>query len=532
MVKTCNDYVFDSRVFSRVRYSETAAPMQHYLNWSVMANCSYTVNTGAYHRFVDIENFAETLAQVQQAILAERVAADLALLRPTLRGFGTATVGRDNVPVARLMQSFYKDIGQCQERAWGLADKSRIENAGPKDLAVLTAIRRLKTAYCHFMTASKSQQTFLSLPCDYGSWLSAFVDKFSDPTNGEFQQRLRELPTQTLTKCIIDALSLPQESGVSPGLSGGAFELRPRENGRAVTLEMRRRRGETVERFIESLPLRRRRRRRRQTAREPSPEPEEPMQQDEEPEEEEPQPTFEDEVRRTVAEAIRQLEEELTDTARNQQFFNFAVDFYRVIQRLELMGDINENTLRRWVMYFFVTEHIATTFNYLHHALRLNRRFARTVELTMGQLVMRGRDAAGNVLFNRVWYETGVGAFGAVMRRVSADLAATVERAGHGELDEEEVDQFMADIAYHDNSGDVQEILRQAQINDTEVDSIELSFRFKVSGPVIVTQNRNIITLCRRVIATATRIRSRGLPLPALNDQVQLDPEPQPPQRR
>ncbi|QGX41978.1 terminal protein pTP [Gould's wattled bat adenovirus 1] len=523
VVKTCNDYVFDNRVFSRVRYSETVAPMQHYINWSVMANCSYTINTGAYHRFVDIENFAETLAQVQQAILAERVAADLALLRPTLRGFGTATVGRENnVPVARLMQSFYKDIGQCQERAWGLADKSRIENAGPKDLAVLTAIRRLKTAYCHFMTASKSQHTFLSLPCDYGSWLSAFVDKFSDPTNGEFQQRLRELPTQTLTKCIIDALSLPQESGVCPGLSGGAFELRPRENGRAVTQEMRRRRGEVVERFIESLPMRRRRRRRRPSEAPPA----EVMEVEEE--EEEPPTTFEDEVRQTVAEAIRQLEEELTETARNQQFFNFAVDFYRVIQRLELMGDINENTLRRWVMYFFVTEHIATTFNYLHHALRLNRRFARTVELTMGQLVMRGRDSAGNVLFNRVWYETGVGAFGAIMRRVSTDLAATVERAGHGELDEDEVDQLMTDIAYHDNSGDVQEILRQAQINDTEVDSIELSFRFKVSGPVIITQNRNIITLCRRVIATATQMRSRGLPLPALNDQVQLLPDQRP----
>lgn len=523
MVKVCNDYVFDSRVFSRIRYSETAAPMQHYINWSVMANCSYTINTGTYHRFVDMDNFAETLAQVQQAILAERVAADLELLRPTLRGWGAATVGgrERNVPVARLLQqSFYRDIGRCQDGAWGLADKSRIESAGPKDLAVLTAIRRLKTAYFHFLTAQRSPQTALSLPCDYGSWLLSFVEKFSDPTNGEFQQRVAALPTQTLTRCIIDSLSLPREAGVGTGLSGGAFELRPREGGRAVTEEMRRRRGEVVQQFIDSLPIRRRRRR-VPAADAVSPTPtDEPME-----EEEAPPVAFEEEVRRTVAEAIRQLEEELTETARNQQFFNFAVDFYRVIQRLELLGDINEQTLRRWVMYFFVTEHIATTFNYLHHALRLNRRFARAVELTMGQLVMRGRDAQGNVIFNRVWYETGVGAFGAVMNRVSVDLAATVERAGHGELDEDEVDRLMTDIAYQDNSGDVQEILRQAQINDTEVDSIELSFRFKVSGPVIITQNRNIITICRRVLATASHLRSLERPLPALNEQVQLLPD-------
>lgn len=526
LVKVCNDYVFENRVFSRIRYSETVAPMQHYINWSVMANCSYTINTGAYHRFVDMDNFAETLAQVQQAILAERVAADLQLLRPAMRGWGAATMGRDrHVPVGRLMQDYYKDLGRCQEKAWGLADKSRMENAGPKDLTVLTAIRRLRTAYFHFLTSQKTPHTSLSLPCSYGSWLLAFVDKFSDPSNAEFQQRVRDLPTQTLTRCIIDTLSLPREGGVRTGLSGGAFELRPREGGLAVTQEMRRRRGEVVQQFIDSLPLRRRRRRPPQPAeQEPA-----PMEVEEPEEEEQAAPSFEDEVRLTVAEAIRQLEEELTETARNQQFFNFAVEFYRVIQRLELMGDINEQTLRRWVMYFFVAEHIATTLNYLHHALRLNRRFARSVELTMGQLVMRGRDAQGNVLFNRVWYETGVGAFGAVMNRVSTDLAATVERAGHGELDEDEVDQLMTDIAYHDNSGDVQEILRQAQQNDMEVDSIELSFRFKLSGPVIITQNRNIITLCRRVIATASHLRSVERPLPALNEQVQLLPDPQQP---
>lgn len=521
VVKTCNDYVFDSRAYSQIKYSESLGPMQQFLNWSVMANCTYTVNVGAYHRFIDTENFAETLAQTQQAIIADRVAADLRLIRPTMRGWGNASMGAEtNVPVARLLQDFYKDIGRCQDQAWGLANKSRIENAGPKDLVILTAIRRLKTAYFHFLTAPNTQHTSLSLPASYGSWLAAFVDKFSDPLNEDFKQTTRELPTQTLTKAVIDALSLPADGGVDAvSLSGGAFELRPRENGRAVTREMRMRRGEVVQQFIDSLPIRRRRRRAAAAAAPHEDDADEDM-------EEQDDTTFEQEVRAAVAEAIRLLEEELTQTARNEQFFTFAVDFYRVIQRLELLGEINEDTLRRWVMYFFVTEHIATTLNYLHHALRINRHFSRWVELTMGQLVMRGRDADGNVLYSRVWYETGVNALGAVMNRVSTDLSSTVERAGHANLDEEEIDRLMEDIAYHDNSGDVQEIIRQAQLNDANVDSIELSFRFKVNGPIILTQNRNIITLCRRVLATASHLRNIGLPLPQLNQEVHLLPEP------
>ena len=109
----------------------------------------------------------------------------------------------------------------------------------------------------------------------------------------------------------------------------------------------------------------------------------------EEEEEEEAPGDFEREVRATIAELIRLLEDELTVSARNAQFFNFAVDFYEAMERLEAIGDISEMPLRRWIMYFFVTEHIATTLNYLFQRLRNYAVFTRHVELNLAQVVMR-----------------------------------------------------------------------------------------------------------------------------------------------
>ncbi|AEP16410.1 DNA terminal protein [Equine adenovirus 1] len=522
LVRVCNDYVFDVRSYSRLTYSEILTSSQHFMNWSVMANCSYTINTAAYHRFLDLENFEETLTQIQQAVLAERVVADLALIRP-MRGYGVTHMHGDRqVPVERLLQEQHKDLSQCQAGAWGLADRLRIQRAGRKDLVLLTAIRKLKTAYFNFLVAPNDPSTQLSLPCDC-LWLDAFVEKFTDPELSAFQ-RIHSLPSHCVTKSIISALSLPQPAPVPP-LVGGAFVLRPRENGRAVTEEMRRRRGEVIERFIDRLPIRRRRRRRPPPAAEEVSEVElEEEEAEEEAAPEAPPRSFEEEVRETVAEAIRLLQEELTVSARNEQFFNFAVNFYEVIQRLEQLGNVNELTIRRWVMYFFVAEHIATTLNYLHHALRVNVTFARVVELSLGQVVMRARDAEGAVVYSRVWNEVGQDALSRIMNRVAVDLAATVERAGMGELEEEEIEQFMADIAFHENSGDVSEILTQVATNDVEIDSIELSFRCKVTGPVAFTQNRQIQNINRRVVARATQLHLNRQPLPVLNQAEPLPP--------
>ena len=196
------------------------------------------------------------------------------------------------------------------------------------------------------------------------------------------------------------------------------------------------------------------------------------------------------------------------------------------MERLEALGDINELTLRRWILYFFVSEHIATTLNYLFQRLRNYGVFARFVELNLAQVVMRARDSDGGVVYSRVWNEIGLNAFSQLMGRISNDLAATIERAGHGDLQEEEIDQLMAEIAYQDNSGDIQEILRQAAVNDAEIDSVELSFRFKTTGPVVFTQRRQIQNINRRVVAHASQLRAQHLPLPERQADIRLPHAP------
>lgn len=530
LVRTCNDYVFDSRAFSRLRYSEVVQPGLQTVNWSLMANCTYTINTGAYHRFVDMDDFQDTLTRVQQAILAERVVADLALVQP-LRGVGVTRMedsASANDDIERLMHDYYKNLSRCQGQAWGMAERLRIQQAGPKDLVLLATIRRLKNAYFNYIISNRNSNsvhraaTCLSLPCDC-DWLDAFLERFSDPVDLDALTS----PTPQLIRCIVSALSLP--NGDPPHyreMTGGVFTLRPRERGRAVTETMRRRRGEMIERFVDRLPVRRRRRR----APPPPPPPEEEIEEEvvmeEEEEEEEAPGDFEREVRATIAELIRLLEDELTVSARNAQFFNFAVDFYEAMERLEAIGDISEMPLRRWIMYFFVTEHIATTLNYLFQRLRNYAVFTRHVELNLAQVVMRARDTDGDVVYSRVWNESGLGAFSQLMGRISNDLAATVERAGRGDLQEEEIEQFMSEIAYQDNSGDVQEILRQAAVNDAEIDSVELSFRFKVTGPVVFTQRRQIQDVNRRVVAHASALRAQHRDLPERHADVPLPPLP------
>lgn len=528
LVRTCNDYVFDSRAFSRLRYSEVVQPGLQTVNWSLMANCTYTINTGAYHRFVDMDDFQDTLTRVQQAILAERVVADLALVQP-LRGVGVTRMedsASASDDIERLMHDYYKNLSRCQGQAWGMAERLRIQQAGPKDLVLLATIRRLKNAYFNYIISNRNSNsvhraaTCLSLPCDC-DWLDAFLERFSDPVDLDALTS----PTPQLIRCIVSALSLP--NGDPPHyreMTGGVFTLRPRERGRAVTETMRRRRGEMIERFVDRLPVRRRRRRA------PPPPPPVEIEEEEvvmeEEEEEEAPGDFEREVRATIAELIRLLEDELTVSARNAQFFNFAVDFYEAMERLEAIGDISEMPLRRWIMYFFVTEHIATTLNYLFQRLRNYAVFTRHVELNLAQVVMRARDADGDVVYSRVWNESGLGAFSQLMGRISNDLAATVERAGRGDLQEEEIEQFMSEIAYQDNSGDVQEILRQAAVNDAEIDSVELSFRFKVTGPVVFTQRRQIQDVNRRVVAHASALRAQHRDLPERHADVPLPPLP------
>lgn len=515
LVRTCNDYVFDARAYSRLRYTDIKGSSYYALRWTVLANCGYTINTGTYHRFVSMEDFGETLQQVQQAVLADRVVADLATLRP-LQGFGLTHMGEErDVPVERLLQDYYKSLAVCQSDAWGMGERLRCRAASGRDVVLLQAIRKLKTAFFNYLT--HAAEAPMSLPWSV-DWLSQFVQVFSDPSLCDFPS-VHARPVRQTLQAVIAALSLPSLMPLPP-LSGGALELRPREDGRAVTQRMRRERGEVVQRFIESLPLPRRRRA-------PRPPPaQEPSDDDEDDGGDAGDaPTLVEEVRAAVAEAIRLLNEELTNAARAEGFFDFSVLFYQAIQRLEQMDLINEATLRRWVMYFFIAEHAATTLNYLHHHLQLFPPASRRLDIDFAQVVLRARDDDGAVVYSRLWSESGHTAFRNLMRRIAADLSSTIERAG-ARLDEDELETLLADMSFQEHSGNVGDVLRQIEVDDVDIDSVELSFRFRVTGPVAFSQNAEIQRINARVVAAASAMRRRNQPLPELNQQIPLPRDP------
>lgn len=520
LVKTCNDYVFDSRAYSRLRYSEIKGRNYAAMRWTVIADCAYGLNTGAYHRFVNLEDFETTLQQVQQAILTDRIMADLAALRP-LRGFGQGNLAS----IEELFDGYYRQLPVCQEDAWGLCERLRLHHAQRRDITVLQAIRKLKTAFFNFLLSGTRQQLLssdlqppVSLPSDC-DWLDAFVERFTNPDLCSLAI-LQQLPAGHTIRAVIAALSLPLCLPLPNHLQGGAFVLRPRENGRAVTEEMRRRRGEVIERFIDRLPGRRRRRPPRASS---PPDDELPTGEDIE-QENNNSVAFRNEIRNTIAETIRLLQEELTAAARQEGFFNFTVDFYEVFLQLEAADLINEDTLRRWVMYFFIVEHIATTLNYLHHNLSLFPPAARRLEIDFAQIVMRARDNTGAVVFHRVWSEPGGSGFLTLMRRVTTDACAAIRHAGQRMEDEGDLEHLLAEMAFHEDSGDIQEVVRQTEAADVNVDSVDLSFRFRVTGPVAFSQNAEIQTLNTRVVAFATQQHTRGIPLPQHNERVTLPP--------
>ncbi|ACJ14509.1 TP [Murine adenovirus 3] len=537
MIRVFNNYVFDVRTYSRITYLETRRQGVQLLDWLCLATSSYTVDVGAYRRFMDEGNFEEQALRIHQSILFDRIMADLAMQRQTaMEGLGLPEINNP-IPV-----SLQQPMRHCSPSSWGFSEHCRLPpSAQPPEeedqntesaATILDLIARIRSAYfCFLLHALASSQEYdlppqIHIPTPWSlpeneQWFPSWL-RFYTESQEIWKNLLQNLPIQNVIPLILDSLSLPNHSPALPQhamLHGGAV-LRPRENGRAVTASMLRRRGEAVINFIESLPFPTRRRRPRPP---PSPEVEE-----EDIEEE----NFVHAIRRVVQEIIEALQEELTDHARQQQFFSFTIPFYATLERLIDDELITESVLRRWMMYFFITEHVATTLNYLHHEL-LHRRLAqRHINLEMTQIIMRARDEEGNLLFSRVFSELGYDSMTEVMQRLVRELTASVPHAGRGEVEQGEVASLMEAIEHPEDSGDIADILKQFGNDDSDVDSVELSFRFRLSGPVVFTQNQQIQTLTRRVSQEATRLRQAHLPMPNLNQVHALPPGDVPARRQ
>nr|WJJ54608.1 MAG: pTP protein [Otus scops adenovirus] len=523
MHRALNDYLFDNRVFMQIGYDSPSTQRPRRLFWICLTDCSYSVNVGQYMRFLDLDNFHGTFTQMHNAVLMDRVAADMG--RVHLRGRGV------DVGNAGQLLSSDDSHGYLSERgAGGLHDDMVLRLSSRTDAEILSAIRRLRVALCHFMFCYIfnhfiTESTYRFLP---GSdifrepeWLEMFVEAFADlDTQALMRQVARdpaallvdEEPGEVMARCLMSTLACDNPDDY---LRGGAIQLRNRRvttrrglrprntQGRAITTsDLRRQRRRVVQRFVDRLP-RVTRRRRAAPPVAPVVEEEMPPEEEEEREEEEEEETFFDEVVRTALEAIGALQDELSGTARRHQLFRFGTDFYRLILAARDGGMMNESFLRKWVLYFFLAEHVASTLYYLYSHFIANREFRRYVDVQTLQLLVVGWDVNAQQVFKRIWSEQSNPAtiFEALWERVLRDFLMMVERTGQFDgMDDTDQQLFLSDIQYRDKSGDIEEVLKQLNLSEELIDSIDISFRIKFRGIVAISTNEQIKANLRRVL--------------------------------
>ncbi|AP_000411.1 pTP [Fowl aviadenovirus A] len=526
MHRALNDYLFDNRVFMQIGY-DSPPQRPRRLFWTCLTDCSYAVNVGQYMRFLDLDNFHGTFTQMHNAVLMDRVAADMG--RAHLRGRGI-DVGRHGQVLPQLDAEHHSLLSG--NGAGGLQEGVLMRTASAADAELLAAIRQLRVALCHYLFCYaydlfQTEERYRFLPGSdvflEPNWLSYFAEAFAELDTQQLvrdaERKFRgrrdvEEPTETMARCFMSTLASDAVSLAGTGLSGGAITLcsrrvtdrtglRPRDrHGRAITAsEARRIRPRAVRAFVDRLPRVTRRRRRPPSPAPPPEEIEEAAMEVEEPEEEEEE--LLDEVIRTALEAIGALQDELSGAARRHELFRFANDFYRMLLTARDAGLMGESFLRKWVLYFFLAEHIASTLYYLYSHFIANREFRRYVDVLTLQVLVVGWDVNAQQVFKRIWSEQSNPAtiFETLWERILRDFLMMVERTGQFEgMDDADQQLFLSDIQYRDRSGDIEEVLKQLNLSEELIDSIDISFRIKFKGIVAIATNEEIKANLRRVL--------------------------------
>ncbi|QEJ80768.2 pTP [Southern Psittacara leucophthalmus aviadenovirus] len=510
MHRAVNDYMFDNRIFMQIGYERPPRMRPSRLYWHCLIDCSYAVNVGQYMRFLDLDNFHGTFEQMHNAVLMDRVAADMGIVH--LRGRGIDIGRRGNVIQAQ-DPNFLGGGG-----AGGLQTNTVMRLSSGQDAELLANIRLLNVALCHYIFCiqydrlnTENMQRFLPGSDVFGepNWLEMFVDTFAPLDTQQLIQSARlnlpiamEDPAEAMARLLVSVIA-----GESPvDLVGGAIRLRNREvgdrpglrprnrYGRAVTAtDVRRGRRRAIQQFVDRLPRRQRRRH------VPPPEPEEP----EEMEVEEREESFLDEVVRVALGAIDALQQELSGPARRHELFRFGTDFYRLLLRARDSNMVSESFLRKWVLYFFLAEHVASTLYYMYTHFIANREFRRYVDVNMLQVLVTGWDVNAQPVFKRIWSEQSNPAtiFETLWDRVLRDFLLMVEKTGQFEgMDELDQQLFLSDIQYRDKSGDIEDVMKQLNLSEELIDSIDISFRVRFKGIVAICTREEIKANLRRFL--------------------------------
>ncbi|ASU50471.1 pDNA terminal protein [Odocoileus adenovirus 1] len=489
VAKVLNNYLFDQRTYSSLAYTLYLSPAtyERRMIWQILTDCSYIINTGSYWRAIQSsQDFASSITQIQNAVLMDRILSSLQ--RGDMQGFGLAISQQND-------GRYYSP-----ERNAPFSHSFRLCGLDNRDAKIVNSICDIKRALCNFLILSNNEDcsTICSLPFT-DDWITHFIEEFKKieiPRN-ECNIPLRDLATVlTLGKGGFKGGALTLRSGTRLGLP---FILRQREQRRAITESIRKKRGQNIKKFIDTLPSPRRRPRTVETVEnetierdiQSASEIEDEIDSDRESETSGlSRNNFNDEIIATIVDLIQNLEDELTSEARRSNFFTYGREFFQLLVKYYNQNRLSEEFIQKWLIYFFILEHIASTLYYLH--LHFNDRFVRrNIGIQFAQVILRGRNDIGEEIFTRVWFNRENSALKRLYERILTDMIGIIDVEGKDvNFDNfEERDQLLQDIQFIENSGSIEEVFSQINTSFSQLDSVELAFRIKFSGIVAYSTN-------------------------------------------
>ncbi|QHB43553.1 MAG: preterminal protein [psittacine adenovirus 7] len=491
-----NNYHFTQRTYTKLTYeSDTGTGRRPRNFWSILSDCSYRVDTSNVRRLSG-PNFEENFLRVQEDTLANRITADMQA-RENLQGSGITlqpeAIENLNLQEA-LNQQHIKNLNDFLSGP-NFAMKLRYEYETEKDVCTQKCINQILKIITNFI-----YDWFFNPEKEHLPWQDNWLQQLKTRYN---QWRSEKNPQYIF--CFISALNAqhqPYDTWIKE-LTGGArlrsgtrtdlpYQLRQRENQRAITDQMRRNRGQIVQSFIDSLPLLRRIRR------PPEFPPEIPESPGEGPsgiaeEEEEEQIILGNEILRILQLVLNELRLELSETARQHEIFSFGDRFYNILQTANEENRITEDYLRRFFFYFFIMEHISSTLFYYHALLNLHVQFRRYVTFNYIQVIITGRDETGATNLHRVWTNHNVSPFLRIFRHILNDILLICDRPSDQAITPFEEENILSSLLPRPESGDPNDVLNQVRLREETISNVTISFKLRPLGLVTTATNRTVI---------------------------------------
>ncbi|ALB78205.1 terminal protein precursor [unidentified adenovirus] len=499
-----NNYRFSQRTYTRLTYEIDQGATRRPRNfWTILSDCSYSIDTSNV-AMLSGPNFEANFLEIQDDIIMQRIRADIES-RENIQGRGISLQPEaiENITLQESLNNHHITTLNDFISRNNFALQQRYEYETDKDLNTLTAINSVVKLIAKFLYDWKFNPNKTYIPLQ---------ENLIQALQAKYQNWQPEID-QNFSKCFVLALNALDSKFPTwiKNIKGGARLrsgtrtdlpfLRQRENQRAITENMRRNRGQIVQRFIDSLPLIRRIRRPPQI---PEEEEEDAGEGPSEVREEEEEAMLGNEILRILQLVLNDLRLELSPAAREHEIFTFGTQFYNTLTRANEEGRITPEYIRRFFFYFFIMEHISSTLFYYHALLNLNVLFRRYVNFQYVQVIITGRDTSGNVNLHRVWTNNNISPFLRIFRTIIRDILTICDRHPDSIETAIEEEDLLSSLSHRPESGDPNDLINQARLNESLVHTVQIAFKIKPIGLVTTATNRQIIV-------NATQVRSQEM---------------------